>query len=45
LQQGTVLAIEEYSAKIRPELPPGPVVTAIEKAEPRSRETSREYDG
>lgn len=31
LQQGTVLAIQEYSAEVWPELPPGPVVTAINK--------------
>jgi hypothetical protein len=35
LQQGTVLAIQEYSAKVWPELPPGPVVTAIDKVEKR----------
>jgi len=36
LQQGTVLAIQEYSAKIWPEYPAGPVVTAINKVEGRS---------
>ena len=35
LQQGTVLAIQEYSAKVWPVLPPGPVVTAIDKVEKR----------
>jgi len=35
LQQGTVLAIQEYSAKVWPELPSGPVVTAIDKVEKR----------
>lgn len=29
LQQGTVLAIQEYSAKVWPEQPKGPVVTTI----------------
>jgi hypothetical protein len=33
LQQGTVLAIQEYSAKVWPERPPGPVVTTIDKVE------------
>jgi len=33
LQQGTVLAIQEYSIKVWPELPPGPMVTAINKIE------------
>ncbi|MBV8686896.1 MAG: hypothetical protein JOZ90_10990 [Alphaproteobacteria bacterium] len=45
LQQGTVLAIQEYCAQVWPQLPEGPVVTAIKKVEPRYRETSREYDG
>lgn len=31
LQQGTVLAIQEYSSQVWPELPPGPFVTAINK--------------
>ena len=33
LQQGSVLAIQEYSARIWPEFPAGPVVTAINKVE------------
>ena len=33
LQQGTVLAIQEYSAQIWPEHPAGPVVTRISKVE------------
>jgi hypothetical protein len=33
LQQGTVLAIQEYAAQVWPQLPPGPVVTAIAKVE------------
>lgn len=33
LQQGTVLAIQEYSSRVWPQLPPGPVVTAIDKVE------------
>jgi hypothetical protein len=33
LQQGTVLAIQEYSAHVWPQLPAGPVVTAIDKVE------------
>jgi hypothetical protein len=32
-QQGTVLAIQEYSAQVWPHLPPGPVVTSINKVE------------
>ena len=36
LQQGTVLAIQEYSAQVWPQLPPGPVVTAIDKVERQS---------
>lgn len=34
LQDGAVLAIQEYSAKIWPEHPTGPIVTAINKIEP-----------
>lgn len=33
LQQGTVLAIQEYSAQVWPQLSPGPVVTVIDKVE------------
>ncbi|MEA3012440.1 MAG: hypothetical protein QOD42_985 [Sphingomonadales bacterium] len=33
LQQGTVLAIQEYSAQVWPHLPSGPVVTVIDKVE------------
>jgi hypothetical protein len=33
LQQGTVLAIQEYSTQVWPQLPPGPVVTVIDKVE------------
>lgn len=33
LQQGTVLAIQQYSSQVWPQLPPGPVVTAIDKVE------------
>lgn len=36
LQQGTVLAIQEYSARVWPEPPAGPVVTVINKIEARS---------
>lgn len=35
LQQGTVLAIQEYSNQVWPELPPGPVITAIEMIDMR----------
>ncbi|MEA3015187.1 MAG: hypothetical protein QOD42_3732 [Sphingomonadales bacterium] len=37
LQQGTVLAIQEYSAQIWPTQPNGPVVTAISKIEARGQ--------
>lgn len=33
LQQGTVLAIQEYSARVWPEQPVGPIVTRISKVE------------
>ena len=33
LQQGTVLAIQEYSTKVWPQAPEGPIVTAINKVE------------
>jgi hypothetical protein len=44
LQQGTVLAIQEYCPQVWPQRPDGPVVTAIKKVEPRWRETSRDFD-
>jgi|SRR3954468_7254542 len=44
LQQGTVLAIQEYCPQVWPQRPHGPVVTAIKKVEPRYRESSREFD-
>jgi hypothetical protein len=34
LQQGTVLAIQEYSALVWPSAPEGPIVTAIKKIDP-----------
>lgn len=36
LQQGTVLAIQEYSAQVWPDHPAGPVVTRISKIEARA---------
>ena len=36
LQQGTVLAIQEYSAQVWPQAPDGPIVTRISKVEASS---------